>query len=156
MSLKVFHVVFVTCSSLLAFLFGGWSFARGGGWAAGGVVAFLLGAALVVYGVWFWRKIQTPEEERRKRRKLFRTLGAVCALWLLGGARGAHACSVCYGQAEGPMMDAARLGVWLLFGMVLAVQVGLAAFFVYLMKRSRRHNGHIEPWWTDLEEAHEP
>ena len=116
----------------------------------------MVGAALVVYGVWFWRKVLTPEEERRKRRKLFRTIGAVCGLWLLGAARAAHACAVCYGEAEGPMMDAARLGVWLLYGMVLVVQLSLAAFFVYLMRRSRRYQGDIEPWWTDVKEAHEP
>ena len=156
MSLKLFHIVFVTCSSLLAFLFGGWSVARGGGYVIGGIAAFLVGIALVVYGVWFWRKIQTPEEERRKRRKLFRTVGAVCGLWLLGAARGAEACSTCYGQAEGPMMDAAKLGVFLLYGMVLAVQLGLAAFFLYLMRRARRYHGDIPPWWTDVKEAREP
>jgi hypothetical protein len=156
MSLKLFHVVFVTCSTLLAFLFGGWSVARGGGYTFAGAAAFLVGVALVVYGVWFWRKIQTPEEERRRRRKLFRTVGAMCGLWLLGAARGAQACSVCYGEAEGPMMDAARLGVWLLYGMVVVVQLGLAAFFVYLMRRSRRYQGDIPPWWTDVKEAHEP
>ena len=112
--------------------------------------------ALIVYGVWFWRKVQTPEEERRKRRKLFRTVGAVAALWLLSGAPDAQACSSCYGAAEGPMMDAAKLGVWLLYGMVVAVQLALGAFFLYLMRRSKRHHGAVEPWWTDMKEAHEP
>jgi uncharacterized membrane protein len=156
MSLKLFHVVFVTCSTLLAFLFGGWSLARGGGYAIGGVAAFAVGAALAVYGVWFWRKIQTPEEERRRKRKLFRTVGALAVVWLLGAAREASACSVCYGEAEGPMMDAAKLGVWLLYGLVLAVQLALLTFFLHLRRRSRNFHGPMEPWWTDVKEAREP
>ena len=61
MSLKGFHIVFVTLSTLLALAFAGWSFrvwsAGGGGLylalaAAGGLAA----VGLVVYGVWFLRK----------------------------------------------------------------------------------------------------
>ena len=60
MSLKLFHIVFVTCSSLLAFLFGGWSVARGGGYVIGGIAAFLVGIALVVYGVIVAKLWQAP------------------------------------------------------------------------------------------------
>ena len=50
----------------------------------------------------------------------------------------ALACSSCFGQAEGPMIDAARMGTWLLLGVVLSVQVAFAAFFVYLHRRAAR------------------
>ena len=56
-----------------------------------------------------------------------------------GGTRVAEACSVCYGSADGPMIDAARLGVWLLFGLVLAIQLAFGTFFVSLWRRARRY-----------------
>lgn len=63
MSLKAFHVVFVTLSTLLAAGYGLWSAQR---WAelggAGSLVAagagFLAAAALVFYGFWFVRKLK--------------------------------------------------------------------------------------------------
>lgn len=156
MSLKAFHVVFVSCSSLLAFLFGGWAFAQGGvGSAIGGVIAVLVAIGLIVYGVLFWKKITTPEEERRRRRKILRAVSIVPALLVAFWPRAAHACSVCYGEAEGPMLDAARYGVYLLLGILLAVQAAFVVFFLYLRRRSRQHNGDVRPWWNDLTEAHE-
>jgi caa(3)-type oxidase subunit IV len=49
----------------------------------------------------------------------------------------ADACTVCFGEAEGPMIDGARMGVYLLFGLTVAVQVAFGAFFVNLYRRSR-------------------
>ncbi len=62
MSLKAFHVVFVLASIALAVWFGVWAAGRaeagGAGWwlLAGG--GFAAAAALVVYGVWFLRKMK--------------------------------------------------------------------------------------------------
>ena len=53
----------------------------------------------------------------------------------------ALACPACYGQSTGPMIDAARLGTWLLLGVTLAVQGAFAAFFFYLKRRARRLAG---------------
>ena len=47
------------------------------------------------------------------------------------------ACSICFGEAQGPMIEGARMGVWLLFGLTLLVQGAFAAFFVVLYRRSR-------------------
>lgn len=140
MNLKVIHIVFVVCSSLLAFVIGGWAIAQGGGERlAWGIVAFVAGVGLIAYGVWFWRKITTDEEERRRRRKLFRSVPALVLFWLLADPQVAAACSVCYGEAAGPMIDAARLGVFLLFGLVFAVQVAFVVFFVVLYRRAKRY-----------------
>lgn len=49
------------------------------------------------------------------------------------------ACSTCFGQADGPMIDAARLGTFLLLGVVLLVQMAFAAFFLYLRRQAARH-----------------
>ena len=156
MSLKIVHIVFVTCVSLLAFLMGGWCLAQdGSGYVAGAVASFLFGGGAIAYGFWFWRKIRTPEEERRKRRKLLRMVTGLLPLCLLVAPRTAQACEVCYGGAEGPMIDAARIGVFLLWGTVVAIQVGLAGFFIYLGRRSKKYHGEIAPWWVESIETKE-
>jgi hypothetical protein len=140
-SLKGFHVLLISLSSLLVLGFGGWSLSA---WRAGGgtgqlVTALLcavLALGLAVYVVWFARRIRTRAEEQRRRRNLIRPLG-VCLATLALSTRLAGACSVCYGEAAGPMIDAARLGVYLLFGLVLSIQLAFVAFFLVLRKRAR-------------------
>jgi hypothetical protein len=61
MSLKNFHIVFVTLSTLLALgcAYGAWtaySTYDGAANLALTIVSLLAGVALVVYGVWFWKK----------------------------------------------------------------------------------------------------
>ena len=64
MSLKAFHIFFVTISSALAFGFGGWSLKNYfGGEHAGldlamGIGSLLVGIALVVYGRYFLKKLK--------------------------------------------------------------------------------------------------
>ena len=57
MSLKSFHVVFITASVILAFGFGAWCFEAEPRWLAAGVASIVAGLALVGYEVWFLRKI---------------------------------------------------------------------------------------------------
>ena len=64
MSLKNFHLVFIACSSALAFLLGAWAMtspalAAGSrlGLACG---AFGMGLALLVYEAWFLRYLRRP------------------------------------------------------------------------------------------------
>jgi heme/copper-type cytochrome/quinol oxidase subunit 3 len=75
-----------------------------------------------------------------------RALGAL--LLLLAGAGQVLACPSCYGDAEGPMIDAARLGMWLLLGVTFAIQGGFIAFFLYLRRQARRaqHQALDEEW----------
>jgi len=63
MSLKAFHIVFVTASILLAFGFGVWSLLdfRDHGHAAeliGGIVSVLVGFALIAYAKAILRKLK--------------------------------------------------------------------------------------------------
>ena len=63
MSLRVFHLVFIALSVLMAALVGGWGFSRylADGAASDlalGVGFFLTGAALLVYGVKVLRKFR--------------------------------------------------------------------------------------------------
>jgi len=60
MSLKAFHVVFITASVLLAFFFAAWclnvAVENGPGWRAAGVASAAIGLGLVAYEAWFLRK----------------------------------------------------------------------------------------------------
>ncbi len=63
MSLKVFHIVFITFSILLALGVGSWCI-----WVdliegvpvyrAGAICSFVAAVALFVYGIWFYRKMK--------------------------------------------------------------------------------------------------
>ncbi len=60
MSLKAFHVVFITASVLLAFFFAAWCLGLGEqdgiAWRATGIASAATGLCLVVYEAWFLRK----------------------------------------------------------------------------------------------------
>ena len=63
MSLKGFHIVFITFSTLLALGIGVWCIwvnlvAGAPIYLAGAVFAFIAAIALIVYGIWFWRKMK--------------------------------------------------------------------------------------------------
>ena len=63
MSLKGVHLVFIAMSSLLAFAFGGWCLRSYGAqehlsYVAAGLVSFVAGAGLILYGIWFSRKVR--------------------------------------------------------------------------------------------------
>jgi hypothetical protein len=58
------------------------------------------------------------------------------AAGLLVSASPAFACPSCFGQAQGPLIDAARLGIWLLLAVTLCLQGAFAVFFLYLRRRA--------------------
>ncbi len=141
MNLKTFHIVFVTVSSLMSFVFGGWCWRyaeanQTSGYRTLGIASFGAGVALIVYGFWFWKKINVSGSGASGRPGKGGAVALVLLVWFLG-QQTAEACTTCYGEAQGPMIDAARAGVWLLFGLVGGVQAAFAAFFVHLWRRSR-------------------
>ncbi len=63
MSLKAFHLVFITLSTLLAWMFGAWCLwshtqSPSPGLVAAGFVSFAAGVGLMVYERWFIRKMK--------------------------------------------------------------------------------------------------
>jgi hypothetical protein len=63
MSLKGFHIVFIIFSTLLALGCGAWciwiNLVEGAPvFIAGAVASFIVAIALIVYGVWFYRKMK--------------------------------------------------------------------------------------------------
>jgi hypothetical protein len=63
MSLKTFHIIFVTMAVVLCLVFGGWclnsDFAKGRpGYAITGYVSFVFAALLVLYEIVFLKKLK--------------------------------------------------------------------------------------------------
>ena len=63
MTLKGFHILFITVSTLLALGVGGWclwvnSIEGAPVFQKGAIGAFVAAAALMTYGVWFYRKMK--------------------------------------------------------------------------------------------------
>jgi hypothetical protein len=60
MSLRIFHIVFVTLSTLLALGIAAWEYenyrAFGGAHILGASFASAFAVTLTVYGFWFWKK----------------------------------------------------------------------------------------------------
>ena len=68
MSLKAFHVLFITVSVLLCLGFGAWclssDYAKGRtAYTVAGCIAFVLGAVLVLYEFMFLKKLKAVEKE---------------------------------------------------------------------------------------------
>ena len=62
MSLKNFHILFITVSLILSVSFGTWAVLAhreetGSAYLVMGILAFVVAVTLMVYGVWFLRKI---------------------------------------------------------------------------------------------------
>ncbi len=63
MTLKGFHIVFITFSTLLALCLGGWCIwlnmmIGGSGYLFGAACSFACAIALFIYGIWFYRKMK--------------------------------------------------------------------------------------------------
>ena len=64
-----------------------------------------------------------------------RALFAIVAM--LAAPRAALACPVCFGQSDAPMAVATNMGIWMMLGVVAAVLVAFASFFIYLIRRAK-------------------
>ena len=83
-------------------------------------------------------------------RQAFTTAAAV----LIGGGSSVFACPVCFGAEETSMIDGAKLGVFVLLGITLAVQGGFVGFFLYLRKRAKRNaDVELDAEWSELQKA---
>jgi hypothetical protein len=86
----------------------------------------------------------------RVRRALVRALLAAGAL--IATEAPALACPSCFSQAEGPLADAARLGMWLLLAVTLGLQGAFVAFFLHLRRRAARAADRaLDEEWSRLQ-----
>ncbi len=82
--------------------------------------------------------------------------------WAVGLLLGAlastpsFACSVCYGDSNNvsPLITSAKLGVFLLLGITVAVLGGFTKFFFYLRNRARQAESEsIASEWAQLQRS---
>ena len=72
------------------------------------------------------------------------------------GAGPAVACSVCYGDSANasPLITSAKLGVFLLLGVTVALLAGFAKFFFYLRNRARQAESEsIAAEWAQMQRS---
>jgi len=81
-----------------------------------------------------------------------RRVAATAALVLVGGGSTLFACPVCFGAEETSLIDGTRIGVLVLLAILLAVQAGFVAFFLYLRKRAKRiADLDLDTEWSELQ-----
>jgi hypothetical protein len=84
-----------------------------------------------------------------------RAAATAATCWLTGTAPAA-ACSVCFGAVDNgsPLVTGARLGVFLLLGITVAVLGGLTRFFFHLRARARQaESDSIAAEWAELQRS---
>ena len=99
-----------------------------------------------------------PARRPSSRRSALQAAVATLLVTLLSAAPAA-ACEVCFGsRAVGsPLVTSARLGVFLLLGITLAVLGGFARFFFYLRQRARQaESDGIASEWAQLQRSSTP
>lgn len=127
MSLKAFHIAFIALATLLALWLAAWAAGHGFPLLAGGAGA--AAAGLVVYGIWFLRKMKGVS---------LLALPVMAALAAAASwAPSAAACPVCFGEAEAPIFDGARWSVVFLGGLTYLLMAGAAAVVIALRRRVR-------------------
>lgn len=98
----------------------------------------------------FASEARRPASPKPWRRRAVTTAAAV----LIGGGSSVFACPVCFGAEETGMIDGARLGVIVMLGVLLAVQGGFVAFFLYLRKRAKLvADVELDAEWSELQGA---
>lgn len=75
---------------------------------------------------------------KRARTLRWTVLALAFVAALLAGAGDASACPVCYGQAEGKVIDGAKLSVFFMGGLVYTVMGGGVALAFVAARRARR------------------
>jgi hypothetical protein len=130
MSLKFFHIVFITVSTLMCLVVGLWAldaYRTDGAatWMALAVGSLAGGACLVVYGTRFLQKF----------RKL--SVAGLLAAGTLGWPADALACAVCLGNTQSSLRDGMNAGILALLGFAAFIIVSFAIFFIYLWRKAR-------------------
>jgi hypothetical protein len=79
---------------------------------------------------------------------------ATAAVTIVGGGSSVFACPVCFGADETSMVDGTKLGVLVMLAILLAVQGGFVAFFLYLRKRAKRiADLDLDSEWSELQRS---
>ena len=77
---------------------------------------------------------------------------ATAVFVVIGGSTRLFACPLCFGAAETPLIDGAKLGVLVMLGVLFAVQAAFVGFFLYLRKRAKRiADIELDAEWSELQ-----
>jgi hypothetical protein len=73
---------------------------------------------------------------------------------MIAGSSSVLACPVCFGAEETSMIDGTKIGVLVLLAILLAVQGGFVAFFLYLRKRGKLNaDVELDTEWSELQRS---
>jgi hypothetical protein len=82
---------------------------------------------------------------------------ATAAFVAVAGNTGLLACPVCFGAEETSMIDATKIGIFVLLAITIAVQGAFVGFFLYLRRRARRiADSDLDAEWSELQGASRP
>ena len=129
MSLKQFHILFISLAVVLLIGFGIWTLLPVGGQAAAaylpwGLFSFLMAGFLIVYEVKMLKRIKN----------------LVVPILVFSCSASAEACSMCFSTSTSNQAQAAAVkwGVLSLFIILVGVLIILAKFFYSVAKKSRQ------------------
>ena len=73
---------------------------------------------------------------------------------ILGSGSSVLACPLCFGAEETTMVNATRIGVLVMLGVLFAVQAAFVGFFVYLRRRAKRiADIELDDEWSELQRS---
>ncbi len=68
--------------------------------------------------------------------KTTRILPILLAWVLLGSSQAVLACTACYGKSDSALAQGMNMGIFTLLGFIGLVLVGVASFFVFIIRRA--------------------
>ena len=73
---------------------------------------------------------------------------------VITGSTSVFACPMCFGAEETAMIDGTRLGILVMLGITIAVQVAFVAFFIHLRRCAKRAAEiELDTEWSKLQRA---
>ncbi|MCB0406311.1 MAG: hypothetical protein KDD51_16135 [Bdellovibrionales bacterium] len=132
MSLRAFHIFFVTIASLFCLWFGLWSYdefsvTHGRLSLVFAFSSAIGGVALLFYLNWFVRRT------RQWTALLVPVLLAHCF-----SGNSALACAVCFGAKDSAMVQGANAGIGFLLAIICVVLVAFASLFIVWIRRAQK------------------
>lgn len=132
MSLKAFHIVFITLSTLLSAGLAFWGFknyrlSRETPDLALGLAGVVSLGLLIPYFRWFQKKMR-------------RLAPFVIAGLMFLSSQPALACSVCYGDPNSPLTKGIKMGILSLAGLIYLLLGGIVLFTISCIRRHRMNS----------------
>ena len=123
MNLKGFHIFFIFCSVILAFGFGFWNINQPEtGNLIGGILSFLVGGFLLVYGIYFYRKMFLTMIP-------FVTLLSSPKVW---------ACATCFGDPNSLQTRGMNSAILFMLVITALMLTSFFVFFVFLWRNRQK------------------